>query len=351
MKDGFRSTLIHPEEMLLAINVRMAEFSQQYQPATTMESYLVWEMARTTIQIEICSKQVIIDQARAIERVDTSWDADQSERAERWVQKLPRDPFAAAKALQKTKQGAQILIFHWTALQEAIQTNGGLDEPQRSLAFDLLGIPEVVRNGSRRVPEGTDGPALLALTERELGRLRSLIEHDLHDRDLGEQQAASVGLPRFQDAATRRVKNAESRHQKRLDWAMDALQQLRKGVPAADIIDPTTKKPVDPGNFVPPAPPRSSASASSSSPSPSPPPPPRPERADAAASAPLSVPEEDASSPEPSEKFPPPLPEGFPEELRDLYYMTSAAMQQMRAEAAAQGASGTPPDQPGPSSV
>src|SRR4051795_4330999 len=83
-----------------------------------------------------------------------------------------KDPARVARALSRTKQGADWLLERWEGLGAVLRSNGAWDEAQRRLAFDLLGVPGELRDGSLRIPAAADTPALAALVEAQLARLR-----------------------------------------------------------------------------------------------------------------------------------------------------------------------------------
>ena len=151
VKRGLRSKLLFPLEMKEAIDELAAAFSLQMKPCTSLEKWMVQEMARSSVQCDECSDQLLIDKVRIIERVGISWDDDCAERSEKLSLKLPVAPYNVQRALARTKHGALYLINQLTLLGEAVETNGGLDDPQRQVLYDLLGIEHVYRNGCRQV--------------------------------------------------------------------------------------------------------------------------------------------------------------------------------------------------------
>jgi hypothetical protein len=68
------------------------------------------------------------------------------------VRKLGKTPDKVVPAFERTKQGVLLLLASWTALHEALLTNGALDDARHGLVYNLLGIALELRNGSRRVP-------------------------------------------------------------------------------------------------------------------------------------------------------------------------------------------------------
>jgi len=56
--------------------------------------------------------------------------------------------------------------------------------------FDVLGVPLPLRDGNRRVPAASDGPALITLIEQELARHQANLSSTLNQRDRDAQLRA-----------------------------------------------------------------------------------------------------------------------------------------------------------------
>src|SRR4051794_25502368 len=83
LKLGLRAKVRFPEEMAEKINVRADRFNEALVPETDIEEFLVREMARTTVQIDVCADLMLYDDQRVLHRVDTCWDHDRGEQAEK----------------------------------------------------------------------------------------------------------------------------------------------------------------------------------------------------------------------------------------------------------------------------
>ena len=112
--------------------------------------------------------------------------------------------------LEQTRHGTEVKLGCWDNLYSVTETSKVWDEPQRQMAFDLLSVPQVLRNGSGVVPAGDNVLALRALVARERKRLQTRLDVVLIDRDKAQKEAAELGLPIEPDTATRRLKSAEA---------------------------------------------------------------------------------------------------------------------------------------------
>jgi hypothetical protein len=168
-----------------------------------------------------------LDVARVKTRAALCWDSDRRAIAERVARKLAKTPEKVVPALERTKQGVLLLLESWTALHEALLTNGALDEAQHRLLYDLLGIALELRNGSRRVPAAQDGPALAALVTAQMDRLRSLLEESLNQLDEEHRVLALAGMPYAADAETQNLKRYETTARNKRDKAREEFRRAR----------------------------------------------------------------------------------------------------------------------------
>ena len=189
---------------------------------------------------------MIADKARVLERVESSFDADCADRADRLAKKLPLEPYDVARELGRDKFGTLLIISRWEALGEAVASNHRLDEVQVQMAYDLLAVPVALRNGSRQVPAADDEPALLALVGREVARHRANLQQSLNQRHELDRKAALLGMMKEHDKITRGLKADETRARKRFRWALETFEKIRSGVDPATILDPDTKAPIQP---------------------------------------------------------------------------------------------------------
>jgi hypothetical protein len=245
-KDGRRAKVLFPPPVQTIIDELRADITASLRARTLLEHWLCKDLARSYVQIDICSELVIADRARVLERVVSSFDADSAARADRLAKKLPLEPYDVARELGRDKYGTLLIISRWESLGEAVASNHRLDEVQVQIAYDLLAVPVALRNGSRQVPAADDEPALLALIGREVARHRANLEQSLNQRHELDRKAALLGMIKEHDKITRGLKADETRARKRFRWALEVFEKLRSGVDPATIIDPDTKAPIQP---------------------------------------------------------------------------------------------------------
>jgi hypothetical protein len=327
LRAGLRSRLLFPDAMKQAIDERTRDFTAELNPVGSLQQWLVGQLAMGSVQSEFAGDQLLVNLALAAERVDTRWEEDRREEADKLGARLAKSPCRVARALGRTKYGAVYLIDKLTSLGESIATQGGLDEEQRAYLFDVLAIDPVLRKGSLRVPAGSNGPALAEAVAKEKKRLSNKLEQSLNGQDLAEQSAARLGIVRSHDQETLNLRSDQRRADRRYKWAWDVLGQLRRGVDPATIIDPETRRPIQAG-----AQPSPAQEAPPQAPPPPPPPPPPQE----------STPTEPAP---PTPISMPAIPDGCPDEVKQMFLLLGEAyLRRTRS-------SGEAPEEPGPTSA
>jgi len=232
--------------MQALIDERCRAYCAQLRARSLLDSWLCLELARSSVKIDVAHELLTVNLERVLGRVETHWDEDAAAREDRRAKGLPDQPYDVARELGRSKHGTLLLISRWEALGEAVAANQGLDEAQIQMAYDLLAIPKVLRNGSRQVPAANDAPALAALVQREIGRHRTNLGRSLNAADESDREMARLNIVQQRDNVTRGLKADLHRAERRFTWAENAFHRLRQGVDPATIIDPDTKAPIKP---------------------------------------------------------------------------------------------------------
>jgi hypothetical protein len=198
-------------------------------------------MARAGARLERLDELMIIDLKRVIERAELCWEADRGKEADALGARLQKEPWRVARALARSLQGADWMIEKWVGLAAALKSNGGWDEAQRSLAFDLLAVDPELRNGSDQLPPEGDAKALAGLVAEQLESLRYVQEVSLAPLDRAEQSMAAAGMPLREDACSARLRRHEAAQRRALHWALAELRRVREGLPPSQSPRPGAK--------------------------------------------------------------------------------------------------------------
>jgi hypothetical protein len=304
-----RGQTVFPADLQESIDLKIIALVAEMKPQGEWETFLVEEIARATVLVKVCGQRLIKDEVRVQDRLqlDECWEADANRRIDRLVARLPRDPLMA-RALESTKQGTEFIVSNLRALADIAENTGFLDDVQRELLFTLLGVPDELRRGSRKVPPASAGPALVALINTEVARHKRNLLVNLNQQDARDLSVArTIGSP-YRDKITRQLRSDEARNVKRLVWAKAAFDQVRSGAAPDTIVDPRTKKPIVP----------EAKGAPASGPAPA---------------APTTSPPPDDAEPAPiPEMILPDLPAGMPQDVRESLLVLAGTLAARRAE-------------------
>jgi hypothetical protein len=232
--------------MAARIVERTKTFTQQYQPRNDHERMLISDMAIAKAKLDRCQELAIEDYSRCILRAHEFWDDDQEAQALEIAKNLERHPERTVHALRSTKKGAELMITYWSGLADAARTNGGWDEAQQRLAYDLLSVRVELRSGSTRVPRGGNKEALIALAEEQIAGLRDRIERILEACHTAQQGEAISGMFYVEDAVTKRLRKDESRARSDYNKVLGRLLQGRAEAEAAATGEADGLPPVPP---------------------------------------------------------------------------------------------------------
>jgi hypothetical protein len=113
-------------------------------------------------------------------------------------------------------------------LGDVAVNRGDWTDEQRAFAFDLLGVPHLVRDGSTLIPAPGDTAALVQLVEEQTARLRLDIKFCLHNLDQSYRGMAVEGMVFEEDAQTARLRRYEATHRRTLNWARTEFRRGRE---------------------------------------------------------------------------------------------------------------------------
>ena len=229
LKDGLYSKIVFPEDFTELIEKRTRVFVAQFAPQTDYETGLVRDMALASARIEHVSSLAVADLIRVANRAASCWEFDRRKAVEDFSARLSKDPQRVSWGLRATVQGADWLIESWEDLGDIVRKAGRWNEDERQLACDLMGIRRELRTSTLRVPAGDDAPALIALVENQLTTLRASQESVLEALNEAERGMTLAGMPLEEDAATARLRKAETRARNELARTRNELLRVQAG--------------------------------------------------------------------------------------------------------------------------
>jgi hypothetical protein len=227
-REGLRSRILLPAELRRRADELTAAFTRKFQPTDEYEKFLIREMALATAKSEYSDELMLVDFERRVDRAIGYWQFDRARHARELGRQYARDPRRVCTELLKTPQGVAVVIDFWKQLDDILKTTGTWDAGQRRMAFDLLAVPQVLRENSLRIPADADTQALAEVVAREVGRLRAEYT-ELLKLDAADQGLAEIGHPMMEDAAAKRVKRGAAEARRDFKRARDELLRVRAG--------------------------------------------------------------------------------------------------------------------------
>jgi hypothetical protein len=237
--------VLHEDERAL-IEQRKEEWRPEFQPDDPREEWLFDQLVTASFQVERCQREEQALRAHLAARAATCWDDDRRLAAEIVGANLSRKPALVSRQLRQTTHGCDWIIERWESLGRILDAKGEWSAAQTSLALDLLGTPQELREGPTRLdPLGPDEDVRAhraALVATEIARLREAKKTVLDELDAREQAAAELGLEAEIPAPLARLRRYAASCERRFKWALNQLGRGRKvrpeGEPAA-AAEPT----------------------------------------------------------------------------------------------------------------
>jgi hypothetical protein len=223
------SGIVLPDEEAEAVRRRMEAWRPSYRLGCLEDEWVYEQMVISTVRIDRCQKEGMAVRSTEASRAELAWEEERAREAETIGARLAKRPSIIAHELLRTTQGCDWLLGRWRALGEALQGEGegaAWTDAQKSLAFDLLGVPTELR------PESLpDDPRALVASEVE--RLECYQLETLESLDELERSAAELGLTGRPSRPESLVRRYEAASFKILQWTRTRLQECRGVAPAA----------------------------------------------------------------------------------------------------------------------
>ncbi|MEO6810610.1 MAG: hypothetical protein ABI353_15955, partial [Isosphaeraceae bacterium] len=250
LKHGMRARVLLPGDLATAIAERNCQFTDEFQPNTPYEAWLIAQGAEASVRIDRCAELSIAALERQADRALFSWDDDHALRIEELAAKLPRNPSRTVAALRTTRHGAVWLIERWQSLGDALEGPGCWDDSQRRLALNLLGTPKEFRDCSAALPADADLAALKTLVRDQIAALQDRLTNALEPLDDKERALTEIGLPLDTDAPTAWLLRIERECRRTFNWALAEFRKIHRPnelAPARPMLEPEPEPEPGPG--------------------------------------------------------------------------------------------------------
>jgi hypothetical protein len=227
-KEGLRARLLLPEALQAAADQRTAAYTEEFKPATAYTRWLVSEIGLATAKVDQAEEMLRLDARRRINRAASHWQHDRHAHAQDLGLRFGRESMRVLAELLKTPQGIAVVLGFWRQLGDILTTTGTWNESQRRTAFDLLGIPHSLREGSLEIPKDADTATLARIVERQTSILRGRMENE-QALDRSSQEMSERGMPMIDDPVTRRLRRGLSEARRDYKRARDELRRIQEG--------------------------------------------------------------------------------------------------------------------------
>ncbi len=185
-----------PEHMETELLSTIAWLHSKLNPENQLEFTLTNGMALNLIQFDESVRLQIFRKLEVAQRTLFCWEDDRKLAAAEVADDLTKRPMAVSMQLSNSKHGCVVLLDLWAQFGTVLEAVGDWTDRQKSYAYDMLGVPEVLRGpgGRLHVPEGVDPKTYLkSVLDAEVARLTARRDGDLHEIDETERQQALLG--------------------------------------------------------------------------------------------------------------------------------------------------------------
>jgi len=242
--DGLTSEVVFSEDQVERIEMRMIEWQPEIKAVGPLQLEQLKFMAAASVRIDMCLDDESDWRYRQACRPESVRILHQKIEVEEVAEGLSRRPAKIALKLQDTKVGCDWLLDHLRALDDLIRGNEAdgplhpLEEANRNLAFDLLGvIPErrQVRTlldppapaGAEKPSDATVAAHQAGVIAAEIARLETYRIEGLTNLEEIDREANALGRQIKPDPEIRRIRRCEAAARRAYDRAFAELVRLQ----------------------------------------------------------------------------------------------------------------------------
>jgi hypothetical protein len=224
------------------VEAQYAGWCISLRPVGEVQEWLARRVVTVKVRLERCEDhEGVLRHIRAARvDVDGMWEVDRRAEIEVLADGLSRRPAVVAAKLSQSLYGCEWLLIRWRILRDAVAGEGTprpLNDEERSLAFDLLGLRPEQRQGRSvlDLPAGTGGDDgriaahQAAVIAGQIDRLEGFQEGGLRWEDEVEQIHVRHGVGELaHDRQLRLAVRYRDAARREMYQAWDDLKQLQK---------------------------------------------------------------------------------------------------------------------------
>ena len=210
---------------------RREKWGAEYRPVGEAAAWALDKAVAASLRIDSCERAMlnVVDAHRR--RAELAWDQDRAFEAAATFGRLGQDPLLAARQLETSLAGVDLLIDAWRALAAPLRRGVDWSEAEASRALDLLGVAAEGRAWDSPIDLPGAGDAVAfrrALAFDEVERLEALRDSAMVPLDDLDREIAMAGDAALLDRPARLVRRYER----------EAWRQYRESIRALDHPDP-----------------------------------------------------------------------------------------------------------------
>jgi hypothetical protein len=244
-----RNSLIHgltgagvvlPQDQARAAQDRAEQWNSSLRPMNAFEVSLVETIAVESLRIERCRVEERLARDNRARRAVSCWGDERKAETARIARGLANRPAEIAARLGVNAPGCDWMIDRWRALGLALDKTGTWTDEQVTLALDLLGVDQTLRDLHTPLDSAEDSGTLdhrQELIDDQIEKLLDRKDSGLDDNEEDEREAAILGLSTGEDRVLLLLRRYETASFRRMKWALDLMHKGRSR-PKNPVLDP-----------------------------------------------------------------------------------------------------------------
>ena len=231
---GLTSTIVpHPENDCQIVQARARDWAESFGSQEGFEGWVADQVAGLTWKIDRAERIEVELRGKHVARAGVCWDDDRRLEVEVLAAKLAKTPPEVVERLKRTAHGCDWLIHRWAMLGHIAEMRRPWTDPQRTLAFNLLGTPLEFRDRcepGERIDLDNSNNNLASTLARPLDLARSQIEalkarrDELEELDELDHAMACADLADESSPELRRLRRYQGALQRQLRWSLAHIE-------------------------------------------------------------------------------------------------------------------------------
>ncbi len=231
VRHGCMAKLLLPADLAAEVAKCTAILTEHFRPTTEFEVGLLITMGRVAAQLERNQKLKIVD----LQPAPWTGPCSAGTKTEKSISILSWRSWVRFRGWHghwlRVSKRADWLRTTWIALGDVLEITGTWDDEQKRLVHALLNTPAELVQRSKTITAESDTASLAIIVKQELDRIEERLRRYLLAMDDAYRSMAAAGMPREEDAETKRLRKQEARL--KLDYRRAKAELLESRAQAA----------------------------------------------------------------------------------------------------------------------